>query len=114
MTQDTTVSYFVRYRGLPLPIDPFVTHYQERHARILQELPGIHGLALHVPATWHDPAGIHHDGTDFLAEMRFDSVAALEAALQSEARQRARTDFARLPKGAAAVTHQAMHRLQIF
>jgi uncharacterized protein (TIGR02118 family) len=109
----STVSYFVRYRGLPRPREAFERYYRERHARILGEFPAIRGLVLHAPLDWRDPHPVDPDGTDFLAEMRFDDAAALAMALASEARERARVDFANLPKGGAQVTHQAMRSLRL-
>ncbi len=106
------VAYYVRYRGLRQPA-AFERYYSKKHAPILAEFPGIRGLVLHTPLAWRDPNPIQSDGTDFLAEMRFDDAAALEAALASEARRRARADFADLPKGDAQVTHQAMRALRI-
>jgi hypothetical protein len=46
--------------------------------------------------------------------MEFDSEQALDAALASSARARAREDFATLNLGGAAVTHQAMRSFRIF
>lgn len=113
MTAEESVSYFVRYRGLPRPAGGFVDYYRERHARILAEFPGLSGLALHVPLAADDPFATHADGTDFLAEMNFADAAALARALASPARERARADFPNLPKGDAIVTHQAMRKLRL-
>jgi uncharacterized protein (TIGR02118 family) len=108
------VSYFVRYAGLSQPADRFVSHYRDVHAPILGEFPGIRGLTLFQPAEWHDPQGVNPGGADFMAQMDFDDLAAFQAALESDARARARTDFANLPVGDARVTHQAMTRERLF
>lgn len=106
-----SVSYFVRYRA---PIaDGFVDYYRDRHAPILAGFPGLAGLVLHTPAPWRDPFPVNADPTGFLAEMRFDSLEALRMALDSEARSRARADFARLPGPIGEVTHQAMTSLRV-
>jgi uncharacterized protein (TIGR02118 family) len=107
-----TVSYFVRYQGLGEKLPDFTAHYREKHARILAEFPGLRGLVLHTPANWADPFPVEPDPTEFLAEMQFESTEALAAALRSEARERARADFANLPK-AERVTHQAMTGLKV-
>ena len=107
-----SVSYFVRYRGLKRPA-AFLDYYRDRHARILLEFPGLAGLALHVPAEGADPFPVSGDGTDFLAQMEFADARALAAALASPARERARADFANLPRDDAAVTHQAMRTLRL-
>ncbi|MCW5770591.1 MAG: EthD family reductase [Rhodospirillaceae bacterium] len=114
MSGSERVTYFVRYRNLPEPQADFLAYYRTRHAEILREWPGIRRLTLHVPAAWKDPFPVNPDGTDFLAEMEFDSEAALDAALASAARARARADFANLSCDGAVVTHQAMRSIPIF
>ncbi len=104
------VSYFVRYAGLPQPTDRFVGHYRDVHAGILAGFPGIRGLTIYQPAAWTDPQGVTPGGAEFMAQMDFDDLAALQAALESDARARARVDFANLEVGDAQVTHQAMTR----
>jgi uncharacterized protein (TIGR02118 family) len=108
------VGYFVRYRGLPQPQDAFVEYYRTRHAALLRAFPGIRSLVIHTPANCHDPQAVSADGSDFLAEMQFSSLDALGEALRSPARERARIDFANLPRGTAAVTHQAMFSERLF
>ena len=107
------VSYFVRYQGLPSPIDAFEQYYREKHLKILADFPGLRGLNLHVPTASSDSQGINADPTDFMAQMIFDNENGLNDALHSEARIRAREDFPNLPIGNAQVTHQAMsmHRV---
>lgn len=113
MIAQESVTYFVRYRGLPRPHDDFLAYYRERHAEILRQWPGIRRLVLHVPLDMRDSVPVAPDGTDFLAEMTFDDAAALDRALHSQERQRARADFAQLPRGNAVVTHQAMRSLRL-
>jgi hypothetical protein len=113
MHSDDMVTYFVRYRGLPQPQDDFVSYYRDHHARILMRMPGLRRLILHVPMNWRDPFPVQPDGTDFLAEMGFACPDSLAAGVRSEARALARTDLANLPRGGAAVTHQAMRSLRL-
>jgi uncharacterized protein (TIGR02118 family) len=113
MTVDEAVTYFVRYRGLPQPQDGFESHYRTRHSEILVQMPGIRRLVLHVPTTWRDPCPVVPDGTDFLAEMTFASDAAFKFAVESQTRLEARDDFANMPHGRAAITHQAMRSLRM-
>ena len=49
-----------------------------------------------------------------MAQMSFDSDEALDAALASDARRRARDDFANLPEFEGTVSHQAMQAKAIF
>jgi uncharacterized protein (TIGR02118 family) len=104
----SSVSYLVRYRGLGGHHDEFCRYYREHHAPLLRAFPGVRGLVIRTPVAWSDPHPVSDDATDFLAEMQFASVEDLDRALRSEERRRARADFAHLPRGNAAVTHQAM------
>jgi len=107
------VSYFVSYRGAS-PGAAFLEHYRGRHAEILKHFPGIRGLVLHTPVDWTDPYPVNPGGRILLAQMQFDSVAVLDAALASEARARAREDFRTFPAFAGTVTHQAMASTAVF
>jgi uncharacterized protein (TIGR02118 family) len=113
MTVEETVTYFIRYRGLPQPQDGFESYYRTRHAELLMQMPGIRRLVLHMPTSWHDPFPVKPDGTDFLAEMTFANAAAFKVAVESRARAAARDDLANLSRGSAAVTHQAMRSLRV-
>ena len=102
------VSYFVNYRGESPEAGAFIDYYAATHAALLAELPGIRRLVVHTPVSWNDPFPVNRGGCLLLAQMTFDSVAALDAALASEARARARADFQRFPAFAGSVTHEAM------
>jgi uncharacterized protein (TIGR02118 family) len=109
-----SVTYFVRYRGVPAPQDDFTDYYRRQHARILLDMPGISRLVLHVPTGWDDPFKVVPDNTDFLAEMTFPNAEVLAVALQSKARADARADFANVTRGhPMQVTHQAMRSLRV-
>ena len=103
-----SVSYFVRYRGRVGDPDAFAGYYRERHAAILKDFPGLKDLVLHRPAAALDPFPTRPGGSFFLAQMTFDSADALNRALASEARARARDDFANFPRFDGEVTHEAM------
>lgn len=102
------VSYFIRYRGSAADPSAFLAHYRETHAAILREFPHIRSLVLHTPAKAHDPYPVRSGSTALLAQMIFDSGAALDAALKSDARTRARHDFARFPSFDGEITHEAL------
>lgn len=103
-----TVSYFVRYQGDAEDTDAFLRHYRTIHAPILHEFPGLRGLVLHHGVAWRDPFPVTPGGALLLAQMTFDTIDDLNRALTSEARARARDDFARMPAFRGAITHQAM------
>ena len=103
-----TVSYFVRYRGTSADPQAFDRHYATQHADILKGFPGLRSLILHRPVEWSDPFPVTPDGTHLLAQMTVDSESDLNRALRSEARIRARDDFANFPPFDGDVTHQAL------
>ena len=108
------VSYFVSYRGDAPDREAFLRYYSERHARVLADFPGIRSLELHTAADWTDPFPVNPGGRLLLAQMRFDSTDALNAALASEARVRAREDFRSFPPFDGEITHQAMASRKVF
>ena len=108
------VSYFVRYRGSSRDFEAFQSHYETRHAAILQSFPNIRSLVLHLPAAWTDPFPVRRGESLLLAQMVFNSPADLDAALRSEARKAARDDFYRFPPFEGEVTHEAMSGKVIF
>jgi hypothetical protein len=57
---------------------------------------------------------VRRGDSTLLAQMQFDSVADLDAALRSEERRRARDDFHRFPPFDGEVTHEAMSGKIIF
>jgi uncharacterized protein (TIGR02118 family) len=108
------VSYFVRYRGSAANPSAFVAHYRDRHAAILRDLPHIQSLVLHTPVAFRDPFPVQEGGTALLAQIMFENEAALDAALQSEARKKARDDFARFGAFEGEITHEALSAEAIF
>lgn len=109
-----TVSYFVRYLGAPADRAAFDAHYAGPHAALLRDFPGIRSLILHSPASVRDPYPVNDGGVHLLSQMVFDSEAALQAALDSAARQRAFADRANFPAFNGAIAHQAMRAETIF
>jgi uncharacterized protein (TIGR02118 family) len=108
------VSYFVRYRGSPNDPGAFCAYYEEKHAAMLRHFPNIRSLVLHRPVEASDPFPVRRGDTFLLAQMQFDNAADLDAALQSDARRRARDDFHNFPPFGGEVTHEAMIAKLIF
>lgn len=109
-----TVSYFVRYQGAPSDPAAFDAHYAGPHAALLRDFPGIRSLILHSPVAARDPFPTNDAGLHLLSQMVFDSEAALQAALDSPARQRAFADRANFPGFDGTIAHQAMRAETIF
>ena len=108
------VSYFVRYCGESTASAAFNSYYESRHAALLRQFPGIRSLILYSPAASHDPFPVRPGKTFLLAQMQFDNVGDLDAALRSEARRQARNDFQCFPPFVGEVTHESMSGKIIF
>ena len=110
-----TVSYLIRYEGQPEDADRFFEHYRTKHAAIMREYPGIRACKLHHPVAWDDPVAVNKDRILVLAELVFDSVEALNAALNAPVRQRSRADFLNFPKLAGGeIRHLAVETEILF
>ena len=107
-------SYFVRYEGQAEDPEAFLAHYREHHVPLLQRFPGIRRIVLHTPVAWQDPYPIRPDRFSLLVQMEFASLADLEAAVASAAREAARRDFAQFPAFHGVVYHQAAATEEVF
>lgn len=106
------VSYFIWYRGAPQP--DLLEYYETHHCRILRQLPGLKDLILRYPVAIEDPFSVVSDRTFLMVELRFESEAALQRALNSETREKARLDMGSFPPFEAEVTHLAMGEKVLF
>ena len=109
-----SASYIVRYHGTAPDPRSFVNHYRKSHAPILQKFPGIGSLVLHQGADFTDPFPVNPGGNLLIAEMTFDGLPSLNAALASSARAEARDDFGNFPAFDGEVTHQAFVSERLF
>ncbi len=69
---------------------------------------------LHRPTAWSDPFPVRRGESILLAQMQFDDVSDLDAALRSDVRRLARDDFHRFPPFEGEVTHEAMTAKIVF
>ena len=109
-----TASYIVHYHGSAAEPDRFVDYYRNSHAPILQRFPGIGSLVLHHGADFTDPFQVTPGGNLLIAQMTFDDIPSLNAALASPARAEARDDFGGFPAFDGEVTHQAFVSEKLF
>ena len=72
------ISLVRRKQGLTR--EQFLAHWMGPHAEIVRQLPGLRGLRFGVVERW-SPAEAAWDG---IGELWFDSIAAAEAAFQTE------------------------------
>ena len=102
------VSYFMRYRGWADDADEFNANCETIGAEILSAIPTIQSLLLHCPTPRMESFSINRGDCALLAQMVFRSAQDLEAALQPEARRRARDNIHRFPPFTGSVIHEAM------
>lgn len=84
------------------PQDPaaFDRHYQETHAKLAQKIPGLKGFVVNKPASLNpqEPAPYY-----LIADLYFENMAALQAALQSPEGQAAAGDLQNFASGGATL-----------
>lgn len=103
-----SISYFVRYEGTSSDVAAFMRHYREKHVPILARWPGLQRVVLHTPVEWNDPFPVNRGRAALLAQLEFQSVEALNAALAGPERAEARKDFQQFPPFDGTVVHQVM------
>jgi hypothetical protein len=107
------VSYVVRYQRPAENETAFIAHYVAHHPQIQSRFPAIRSIMCYVPIEWRDPTPIAPASYMLGNEVVFDSVEALDAALNSPVRHELREDFKRFPKFAGRNTHYAMRRTRL-
>lgn len=88
----------------------FLRHYLDHHPPILGRLPGVRNVLCYLSLDWFPPAGAVSSDVMLGNEVVFDSLADLDAALNSPVRDELRADYIALPAFSGPVTHHAMAR----
>jgi uncharacterized protein (TIGR02118 family) len=109
-----SVSYFIRYEITAKDPEAFVRYYRDVHLKHLINWQGLQRIQLHTPVEWNDPFAITRGAAVLLVQFEFDSAAALNKALFSPERAKARLDFQNFPAFAGTVTHQAMSSEEVW
>ncbi|MQA16850.1 MAG: EthD family reductase [Pseudonocardiaceae bacterium] len=86
----TIVSYALLTRRADVPVQDFRRHWQEVHAPLVSELPGLTAYVQHLPVAVEPPPP--YDG---VAELWFEDLDALRAAARSAAWAEMRADESR-------------------
>jgi uncharacterized protein (TIGR02118 family) len=107
-----SVSYFVRYEVESS--EEFLRYYREQHVPILARWPGLQRVVLHTPVEWSDPSPVDRGRIALLAQLEFQSVEAMNAALAAPERAAARRDFQAFPPFEGHVVHQAMNAEEVW
>lgn len=86
--------------GQPQDSAAFDRHYQQTHAALAQKIPGIKGYVTNKPAALNpqEPSPYY-----LIADLYFENMAALQAALQSPEGQAAAGDLQSFASGGAAL-----------
>jgi uncharacterized protein (TIGR02118 family) len=109
-----SVSYFIRYEITAKDPAAFVRHYRDVHLPLITAWPGLERITLHTPVEWNDPFAITRGKAVLLVQFEFASTEALNKALFSPERAKARLDFQNFPAFAGTVTHQAMESSEVW
>jgi uncharacterized protein (TIGR02118 family) len=109
-----SVSYFVRYDIEIADLAAFMHRYREVHVPLVARWPGLRRMVLHTPLAWRDPFPVNPGKAVLMAQLEFESEAAMNAAFASAERATARDDFKRFPRYDGSVVHQAMAQEEVF
>jgi len=109
-----SVSYFVRYDIEIADLPAFMRRYREVHVPLVARWPGLRRMVLHTPLAWRDPFPVNPGRAVLMAQLEFESEAAMNAAFASPERAEAREDFKRFPQYEGSVVHQAMAQHEVF
>jgi uncharacterized protein (TIGR02118 family) len=103
-----SVSYFVRYDIAVSDLSAFLDRYRSVHVPMVAAWPGLQRMVIHTPVEWSDPFPVNRGRTVLLAQLEFESEAAMNQAFASRERAEAREDFKRFMTFEGTVVHQAM------
>jgi uncharacterized protein (TIGR02118 family) len=109
-----SVSYFVRYDIEIADLPAFLHRYREVHVPLVARWPGLRRMVLHTPLAWRDPFPVNPGKAVLMAQLEFESDAAMNAAFASRERAAAREDFKQFPPFDGIVVHQAMAQEEVF
>jgi uncharacterized protein (TIGR02118 family) len=109
-----SVSYFVRYDIEAPDLKGFLERYRKLHVPLVAKWPGLQRMTMHLPVEWKDPAPVNRGKAVLMAQLEFESEAAMNAAFASAERAAAREDFKRFPRFGGSVVHQAMAQEEVF
>jgi uncharacterized protein (TIGR02118 family) len=103
-----SISYFVRYDIAVPDLEAFIERYRKVHVPLVAKWPGLQRMVLHTPQAWADPSPVNKGRAVLMAQLVFESEAAMKRAFASPERAEAREDFKRFMTFEGTVTHQAM------
>jgi len=109
-----SVCYFVRYDVDVADLAAFMRRYREVHVPLVATWPGLRRMVLHTPLAWRDPFPVNPGKAVLMAQLEFESQAALDDALATRERAVAREDFQQFARFEGKVIHQAMAQDEVY
>jgi uncharacterized protein (TIGR02118 family) len=109
-----SVSYFVRYEIAASDLNGFLDRYRKVHVPLVAKWPGLTRMVMHTPLEWRDPFQVNRGNAVLMAQLVFDSEAAMNEAFASPERAAAREDFKRFMTYEGKVIHQAMKSEEVW
>ena len=109
-----SVSYFVRYDIEVADLPAFLRRYREEHVPLVATWPGLRRMVLHTPLAWRDPFPVNAGKAVLMAQLEFETQAALDEALAGRERAVAREDFQKFARFEGKVIHQAMAQEEVY
>ena len=109
-----SVSYFVRYDIAAADLKGFLERYRKVHVPLVAKWPGLRRMVMHTPLEWSDPFPVNRGKAVLMAQLEFDSEAAMNKAFASPERAEARQDFRKFMTFEGTVTHQAMKSEEVW
>ena len=108
------VSYFVRYEIAVGNLGAFLERYRKVHVPLVAAWPGLQRMIIHTPLGWNDPFPVNRGKAVLLAQLEFETEAAMNQAFASRERAAAREDFKRFMTFEGTVIHQAMRSEEVW
>ena len=109
-----SVSYFVRYDIEAGDVKGFLERYRKVHVPLVAKWPGLRRMVMHTPIEWSDPSPVNKGKAVLMAQLVFDSEAAMNKAFASPERTAAREDFKKFMTFEGKVIHQAMKSEEVW
>ncbi len=107
-------TYLVAYYGSGQDHDQWLSDYMASHVPLMGRMPGVRQVEIYTRLDWLSGLDLPKGSAIQRNKVVFDSVAGLQAALQSPIRAEMRADYLSLPQIGQTNTHEAMRTDCVF
>jgi len=107
-------TYLVAYYGSGQDHDQWLSEYMAGHVPLMGRMPGVRQVEIYTRLDWLSGLDLPKGAAIQRNKVVFDSVADLQAALQSPIRAEMRADYLSLPQIGQTNTHEAMRTDCVF